>query len=278
MPYQMRCDAHTHTLFSRHAYSTITENADRARAVGLELLGSADHFSAMLFPEAHIRNYQFFLNTTVWPRVWDGLVLLRGAEVDIVSIDGDLFGQGVPCPESIVGRRHRRQADLFERVTAGLDYLVASIHNGEIAEGASLARTTAMYVAALEDPKVFILGHTGRSGVPFDIDEVLAVAREKHKLIELNEHSLASDPSGTHVRSCRAIAERCAELGVGITVSTDAHIAHDIGRAPRVIEMLEEIHFPEELVMSRSAVAFLGELAAAGIKDLRDLAPRAADE
>ena len=26
MPYQITCDIHTHTLFSRHAYSTIMEN------------------------------------------------------------------------------------------------------------------------------------------------------------------------------------------------------------------------------------------------------------
>ena len=34
---------------------------------------------------------------------------------------------------------------------------------------------TNMYVKALENPQVFVLGHTGRSGVPFDYDEVLTV-------------------------------------------------------------------------------------------------------
>ena len=42
-------DVHTHTLFSRHAYSTIQENVTAAKAQGLELLGSTDHFSSMLF-------------------------------------------------------------------------------------------------------------------------------------------------------------------------------------------------------------------------------------
>ena len=31
-------DVHTHTLFSRHAYSTIQENVTAAKAQGLELL------------------------------------------------------------------------------------------------------------------------------------------------------------------------------------------------------------------------------------------------
>ena len=64
------------------------------------------------------------------------------------------------------------------------------MHNPQIAEGATLAQTTEMYINALEHPKVFMLGHTGRSGVPFDIDEVLLAAKAKHKIIEINNHSL----------------------------------------------------------------------------------------
>lgn len=272
MTYPFKCDVHTHTLASRHAYSTILENVAAARDAGLELLGCTDHFSDMLYPERDIRNFQNFINSVVWPRVHDGVVLLRGAEADIVSLDGRLFGQDVACPLSIVGRAYKQEKSLFERVTDGLDYLIASVHAPMFAEGATIARTTEMYVRALENPKVLILGHTGRSGVPFDIDEVLAVAREKHKLIELNEHSLSGGSGERHLEACRAIAERCAELGVGVSVSTDSHIAPAIGRARRVPAMLEEIGFPPELVATRSAAAFLEQMRAAGVCDLTDLA------
>lgn len=278
MAHQFKCDVHTHTLASRHAYSTITENVAAARAAGLELLGSADHLSDMLYPEQTIRNFQHFLNMTVWPRVWDGLIVLRGAEVDIKTLDGGLFGQDIECPTSIVGRVYKQDKPLFERLTDNLDYLVASVHAPMFTEGASIEQTTGMYIGALENPKVFILGHTGRAGVPFDIDEVLACAREKHKLIELNEHSLQGSGRERHLRTCRQIAERCAELGVGVSVSTDAHIASAIGHAPCVASMLDEIHFPEELVMTRSAGSFLSELAAAGVCDLTELAPAPATE
>ena len=272
MTYPFKCDVHTHTLASRHAYSTILENVAAARDAGLELLGCTDHFSDMLYPEQDIRNFQNFINSVVWPRVHDGVVLLRGAEADIVSLDGRLFGQDVECPLSIVGRAYKQEKSLFERVTDGLDYLIASVHAPMFAEGATIARTTEMYVRALENPKVLILGHTGRSGVPFDIDEVLTVAREKRKLIELNEHSLSGGSGERHLEACRAIAERCAELGVGVSVSTDSHIAPAIGRARRVPAMLEEIGFPPELVATRSAAAFLEQMRAAGVCDLTDLA------
>lgn len=263
MSYIIASDIHTHTLASRHAYSTIGENVAAARAAGLEVLGSADHFSAMLYPEQHIRNFQFFFNQSVWPRVWDGVTLLRGAEVDIVSLDGSLFGQDIICTESITGRPRRQGKSLFDRVTEGLDYLIASVHEGSFAEGAAIAQTTAMFTAVLENPRVLVLGHAGRSGVPFDVDEVLTVARERNKLIEINNHSLESS---RHHDICRKIAERAAELGVGIVVSSDAHIAPAIGAFPLAERLLEEIHFPEELIMNRNRDALMGALAAAGME------------
>ena len=274
MTYEIKSDIHTHTMFSRHAYSTIAENVAAARAAGLELLGSADHFSCMLFPEQHIRNFQYFVNQTVWPRVWDGVVLLRAAEVDIVSLEGGLFGQDIACPASITGRPYKQDKSLFERVTSNLDYLVASVHDTRFTEDVSGAQTTGMYIRALEQPKVLVLGHTGRSGVPFDVDEVLAVAKERHKLIEVNEHSLEGDHKGDTHDACRRIAERCAELGVGISVSSDAHIASDIGKHPQVSAMLEEIHFPRELIMNRDRASMLTALADAGICDLQNLVAR----
>lgn len=267
MPYQIKGDIHTHTMFSRHAYSTIGENVAAAKAAGLEILGSADHFSSMLFCEQDIKNFQFFCNVEIWPRVWDGVTVLRGAEVDILSLDGKLFGQDIVCTQNIAGRPFKRERTLFEWVTGALDYLVASVHNDVFAEGASLAQGTEMYIRALEDPKVFVLGHTGRSGVDYDLDEVLTVAKEKHKLIEINEHTLES-ARGHRNKMCTAIAERCAELGVGIAVNTDAHIHTNIGKFPYAMSFLEEIHFPQELIMNRNRDVLLGELAASGVCDL----------
>lgn len=271
MTYRIKSDIHNHTLFSRHAYSTIAENVAAARAAGLEVLGSADHFSPMLFPEQHIRNFQFFLNQGIWPRIWDGVTLLRGAEVDILGLDGRLFAQDIPCPEAIEGSPYRCEQSLFERVTGNLDYLVASVHNSRFAEGATIAQATAMYTAVLEQPRVFVLGHTGRSGVAFDVDEVLTVAKERGKLIEINEHSLERGLDSKVGHACQHIAERCAELGVGIAVSSDAHIACHIGRYPLAQTLLDQIHFPLELIVNRDRASLIKALASSGVCDLTEL-------
>ena len=268
MAYQILGDVHTHTMFSRHAYSTIAENVAEAQRSGLTFLGSADHFSDMLFEEQSVKNFQFFQNVRIWPRQWNGITLLRSCEVDIIGLGGELFGQDIELTHNIVGQDFREPRSLYDFVTRGLDYVVASIHNEDFAQGASLAQTTDMFLHVLAEPRVLIIGHPGRSGVPFDLDEVITFARDHHKLIEINEHTL-ENPARKYHGVCSRIAERCAELGCGIAVSTDAHICPGIGKFPNAQAMLEEIHFPQELIMNRSLDAFLAEMAAASVNDLQ---------
>ncbi len=265
MGYSILGDVHTHTLFSRHAYSTIEENVRAAAEAGLEILGSTDHFSCMLYPEQHLRNFQHLINTGIWPRTWHGVTVLHGCEADVVGLDGSLFGQDIVVDCDITGRKLGVERTLYERATGPADYVIASVHDGSFADGASVSQVTDMYVSALEQEKVLILGHTGRSGLPYDVDTVLACAKERHKLIEINNHSLESGDRYHAV--CRGIAERCAEMGVGIVVSSDAHIAPQIGDFPIAVRMLEEIHFPEELIMNRGREPFLREVAASGVCD-----------
>ena len=91
--YRIECDTHTHTLYSRHAYSTIEENIRAAAEAGIKLLASTDHFSDMLYDDyKSLKNYQYMLCLGNWPRVWHGVTLLRGCEADIVDMEGHLFG------------------------------------------------------------------------------------------------------------------------------------------------------------------------------------------
>ncbi|WP_028263532.1 phosphatase [Atopobium fossor] len=258
------CDVHTHTLYSRHAYSTIAENITEAADKGLELLGSADHFSSMLYGEPYdVKDFQYFLNMRAWPRTWKGVVLLRGAEADIVDLDGNLFGHNIALDSGITGASYDGAQTLKDLVFDELDYVVASIHNRSFARGATLAQTTQMYINALHDPKVQVLGHLGRANVPFDVDEVLFCAKDLGKLIEINEHTLSDQQQFSE--SCQHIAQRAAEIGTQIVVSSDAHICTAIGGFDTVHTMLKAIHFPEELVATRSAQAFLTSLEQSGV-------------
>lgn len=261
MPERILCDTHTHTLQSRHAYSTLEENVRAAADAGLELLASTDHFSAMLTPgvpiegDPDLRSYQHFLNQEVWPRDWHGVALLRGVEADIVDLDGHLFGHGYPQPRNISFGSYKEALDLDERVLLNMDFAIASVHGKPFLQDSTRSQNTRMYIKALEHPKVLILGHVGRSGVDFDIDEVVAAARDLHKLIEINETSLVHRAERSS--RCRSIAERCAELGCSISLGSDAHVSPQIGRFDASLTLLNEIGFPGELVASRDRSSFV---------------------
>lgn len=260
---RLACDPHTHTLFSRHAYSTLEENIRAASAKGLELLGTTEHYSTMLYPEDDPRSFQYYENFHVWPREVGGVYLCHGAEADIVDLDGNLFGHDIWFDHHFSGRRLKEPRRLKDIVSKGCDYIIASVHDRTIARGATRAQMTQAYLGALDDPKVFILGHIGRSGLDVDFDEILIHARELGKCIEINNHSLMGPRRASSYPRCRAIAERCAELGVGIVTSSDAHISYSVGDFDAVESLLDEVHVPEELVVTRSRQAFLSALDAA---------------
>ncbi|MCI8295460.1 MAG: phosphatase [Lachnospiraceae bacterium] len=262
--YTIKCDTHTHTLYSRHAFSTIEENVRAAAEQGMELLATTDHFSDMLYPEVHIRHYQYLFNQDMLPRTWHGVTLLKGCEADIIDLEGHLFGHGFPVEENIVGMAHKKVKGLDRFVMDRQDYVIASVHGCRHTQWATIGQITDMYVKALADKKVLILGHIGRTGLAFDTDALLLEAKARDKLIELNEHSFGAGREGC-VQKCRKLAERCAELGVKVSIGTDAHIACDVGKFTRVLQMLEEIHFPEELIASRDQESFLKALKDSGV-------------
>lgn len=265
--YTNQCDTHTHTLYSRHSFSTIEENVKEAARQGMELLATTDHFSDMLYPEVNLKHYQYLFNQTMLPRTWHGVTLLRGVEADIMDLDGHLFGHGVSVDQNIVGMPFKTVRELDEFVASKQDYVIASVHGRRNIEGASAGQLTDMYIKALEQKKVLILGHIGRSGLSIDVDSLLLAAKSMNKLIELNEHSFDNGGEAA-VKRCRRIAERCAELGVMVSLGTDAHVSCYIGRFQRTLEMLEEIQFPQELIASRSRASFLDVIKRSGVCDL----------
>lgn len=257
---RISCDVHTHSLYSRHAYSTVEENIRVAAERGFELLGITDHFSSMLFDQQTLKNFQFFMNTAIWPNTWHGVKLLHGAEIDIVDLNGNLFAHNITVNQGINGDKLNHPRILGDLILSTCDYAIASIHSKQWASEATPAQITQMYVNALDNPHILILGHLGRSGLNFDIPALVRECKDRNKLIEMNEATYDEGNRETAIQRCRKIAETCAELGCKISFGSDAHIATRIADAHSVINMLEEIQFPEELMACRDAQTFMDTL------------------
>ncbi len=228
MKYNVKTDLHTHTLMSGHAYSTLEENIRYAATIGFEAIAMTNHAPA-LGDAPHPLHFDGF---RMIPDYVSGVRVLCGVEANILDLSGKL------------------DIDEFER-KRDLDIVIASLHRESYSEfSTGLLDHTSAYMGALENPLVDILGHTGYANCPYDYEKVARRAKELHKLIEINAHTF--DDRLDSVENCRKIALTCKRIGTGISIGSDAHFSSSIGEFSKVFEMLADIDFPEELIISRN--------------------------
>lgn len=238
--YQIKTDMHVHSIYSNHAYSTIEENARYANEQGMEAIGITDHFGPIFLNDVKEAIYHI-TNRVVIPDEVYGVRVYKGVEIDIIDHKGNLAFYDMEHPV-LPGIK------VAEHVLSSCEFVIASVHQNAQFQASNEIEHTQMYINALLNPHVNMIGHSGRSGMTYDIDEVLKVAKEQKKIIEINNHSFQLQGSDV----CKKIALRCAELEVMIAVNSDAHFSHSIGKYENALHMLDEIHFPEKLIVNAS--------------------------
>ncbi len=130
----------------------------------------------------------------------------------------------------------------------------------------TIAENTQMYINVLNNPYIQIIGHPVRAGLPFDMDELCKAAKATGKMLEINEHSF--DSGEKVIAGMRELLECCAKYGTKISVGSDAHSAWFVGKFDRAKALLEEVHFPEELIASRDLKSFRETIEAAKKADM----------
>ncbi len=220
---RIKFDTHTHTLASTHAYSTFAENVTYAAKVGMDGIAITDHAPAM----ADAPHEWHFRNLKNLPRNLFGQKILVGAELNILDPDGSL--------------------DLSDDLLEKLDVVNTSIHT-EAYRGEKTKDYTGAYEAVIKNPYTDIICHSGSPEYPYDYEYIVKLAGEYGKLMEINNHSFFVRRKSTE--NCARIAQLCKKHGVGIVVSSDAHVAMDIGNYTAAMSMLDELDFPEELIMN----------------------------
>lgn len=118
-----------------------------------------------------------------------------------------------------------------------------------------MEENTEMYCRVLANPYVDVLGHIGRAKRPFDISRVLQAAKQYCKAIEINDASLRFYDSSSLPR-CREIALLCKTMGVPVAIGSDAHESFRVGDFEHARRLLQEIEFPEPLIVNRTLESF----------------------
>ena len=226
-----RCDIHTHTLASGHAYGTIREMAAAAKEKGLELLGLSEHAPGIPGTCSAV----YFSNLKVAPRKLQGVEILYGCELNVMA---------------------DRTITVPDRYLNLLDYAIVGIH-GLCYENEGIAANTENLIAYMRHPKVCLVSHPDDDHTPLDYERLVKAAKKYHVALEVNNSSFLK----THKRlNClenyRTMLRLCEAHRVPVIVSSDAHDPAYVGRFGEACAFLLEAGFDRELLVNTSAEKF----------------------
>jgi DNA polymerase (family 10) len=201
----VQAELHSHSTWS-DGKLTIKEMAEAARARGMRVLAITDHSQSLgvaggLSVE-DLREQRQEIDA-VQGELDDSIRLLQGAEVEMRA-DGSL--------------------DYPDEVLAELDVVIASLHMGL---RQSRQKVTERTLNAIRNPHVDIIAHpTGRlipdrQPADLDMDAILEAAAQHGVALEINAHPSRLDLNDIYAR-------RAIELGVRLTINTDAHSDSDL--------------------------------------------------
>ncbi|USD63790.1 phosphatase [Vibrio sp. SCSIO 43140] len=240
-------DTHTHTYASGHAYSTIKENAEAAKAHGLEILCTTDHAESM--PGAP--HFWFFSNQRVIPRFLSGVAIIRGVEANILDTEGNI--------------------DVHPTSYKSLDWIIGSFHEPVFKPSTKEAHTTAL-LNVIESGDVDALGHLGNPNFDFDFDAVAACAAKHNVAIEINNSTLRGHSRVGSVERCYEIARAVKAAGGYITTGSDSHFYDTIGKFDLTEKLLREIEMPMDKIITSSTRQFLDFLELRGREPIAEFA------
>lgn len=226
----LELDVHTHTIASGHAYGTITEMAKAAAEKGLKILGITEHTRGIPGTCDDI----YFFNLKVVPRQMFGIELMLGAEINIVDYNGTL--------------------DLDEEYMKHLDVRIAGIHSLCYKFGTPKENTSAV-VNAIKNPYIDIISHPDDGRCPLIYEEVVKAAKEYHTLLEVNNNSLRLKRKNVR-ENVITMLTLCKKYQVPVLVSSDAHYMTDLANTDHVQSVIEQVAFPEDLIINYSIDGF----------------------
>jgi putative hydrolase len=178
----------------------------------------------------------YFQNLRVVPRNMYGIELMLGSEINILDYEGTLS----------------MSVELMDK----LDIRIAGIHSFCYKAGTREQNTNAV-LKAIKNPRINIISHPDDGKCPLDYEAIVKAAKENSVLLELNNNSLnpVMNRLNAHENNIKML-KLCMEYQVPILISSDAHDPVDVARFDFVSEVVEEVQFPEELIINKDVLNF----------------------
>ncbi|MXP67440.1 phosphatase [Pantoea sp. Aalb] len=217
-------DLHVHTIASTHSYSTLHDYIIQAKKNGIKMFAITDHGPNMI----DAPHYWHFINMRIWPRIIDGVGVLRGIEANIKNQQGE-----IDCNQSIIDE---------------LDLIIAGFHESVYVPTNKIHHTEAM-IATIASGLVDIISHPGNPKFPIDILAIAEAAAYYNVALEINNSSFEYSRPGSEP-NCYAIVEAVRNANGRLAFGSDSHIAFNIGKFEHCIRITNKLNFPESFILN----------------------------
>ena len=228
-------DLHTHSVASNHAFSSATENFEYAASIGLKVYGLSEHQHDIFGVGA---------NPLVFGGLWDNAPKQIGDTKILIGIEANITDEGIDL--------------LLPKTFNKFSYLIASMHSYVYDPNKhDYDSNTKNYLNVMDNKDVKILGHIDDGYFPCDYEQVVKKAKDKHILIEINNSSLK--PNGFRLNSrenYKTVLSLCEKYDCPIIMNSDAHIKYKIGNLEYSQQLLDEVNFPDRLVLNYDLALF----------------------
>lgn len=234
-------DMHTHTIFSRHAYSTVEENITYAAKAGMRFIAITDHY----FHDGDECNKDNercrirFLENNVNPH--SDIKVISSAEFNIMQ---DMEYRNSRSLSHLkwrpIGLHNDFAPKLHDMTFDDLykEFETASEWNNEfnhIERELESLRPGKFNGTLPEEAKHFL-------------EKIVILAKEKNIFLEINEHSL--EPGRNYDEIIRYWLNIAAENGNRFCLGTDAHFCREVGQFEKGIAILNEFGITKDRVLN----------------------------
>ncbi len=219
-------DLHNHTLVSSHALNSITEMAKRGSELNLFAMAITDH-GPELEDGAHPWYFWMLKNL---PDVMEGIFVIKGIEANVTDINGSL------------------DSDEFNRDKC-VDFTIASIH-GDFFKSLDRDEATELWLNIAKRENVNMIGHSEESRYAYDYDRVTKAFTDNNIAVELNVNSATVRPGNE--KNFEQLILACKKNNTLVSINSDAHSIYNMGSYSAIVKQLNELNFPEELVINAS--------------------------
>lgn len=239
-------DFHTHTVFSLHALSTIRENIESAARAGMKYMVTSDHYYNVGSEVEKKNETNRILYTAQRANTnRQGVVVIGSAECNLEQDMRPVFEQKLK--DNVIKYRPIGLHSWFlPRAERTLDDIFSDFKYAHEHFNFNVFVHIEREIDQIDGKKY---GHAMNSEIERFFDKMVQYAKDNDVFLEVNESSLVIDGCGNRERLTYWLT-KARDNGNRIVLGTDAHYCDEVGQFNNVIELLNELNYPKELIVN----------------------------